>query len=69
MTSGASKPPAFSSSPKIHASDTPFRNASKLERWIVMPSAIGSENGIPTSTTSPTDATDFSVLMKSFGSG
>jgi len=69
MTSGASKPPAFSSSSKIQARLTPFRSASKLERWIVMPSAIGSENGMPTSTTSPTAATAFSVLMKSFGSG
>ncbi len=69
MTSGASNPPAFSSSSNIQASVTPFCKASKLERCIVMPSAIGSENGMPTSTTSPTAATDFSVLIKSFGSG
>ena len=30
----------------------PWRSASRLERWMVMPSAIGSVNGTPISTTS-----------------
>ena len=61
--------PAISSSEKIHSRLTPSRSAAWLERWIVMPSAIGSENGMPISTTSPTLATALSVLMNSPGSG
>ena len=48
---------------------TPFSIASWLERWIVTPSAIGSENGTPISTASAALATDASSFRNSRGSG
>src|SRR5580658_5180805 len=45
------------SSCRIHGSVTPSASAMKLARWIVEPSAMGSVNGTPISTTSQTDAT------------
>ena len=68
MTSGVSISDfAASSCSKIHARLTPFFSASKLERWIVMPSAIGSENGMPSSTTSPTGSDLLQRLDKLIG--
>src|SRR5690606_8128731 len=44
------------SSSKIQRNVTPCSIAARLERWIVTPSAIGSENGTPISTASATSA-------------
>ena len=56
-------------SPRIHDSVTPCAIAPRLARWIVRPSAIGSVNGTPTSTTSAAAATSASISLKRAFSG
>ena len=48
--------PARSISASVPASVIPWRSASKVERWMVGPSASGSLNGTPTSMMSATSS-------------